>query len=157
SGVVLTGGGDVQPSIYGAETHPTFSAAEEGRDEYELELARLAIGADLPLLAICRGVQVLNVAQGGTLVQDIPSELPTAIAHRFAVPPHEPTSLAHEIRIEHGARLFQLLAGMTNGTGRCPVNSRHHQALNAIGNGLIATARAADDVVEALEDPSRRF
>jgi gamma-glutamyl-gamma-aminobutyrate hydrolase PuuD len=74
-GILLPGGGDVQPSIYGAEPHSTFDAAETGRDAYELELTRRAVEADLPLLAICRGIQVLNVARGGTLVQDIPDEL----------------------------------------------------------------------------------
>ena len=78
---LLPGGDDVQPSLYGEEAHPAFEAAEPGRDAYEIELARLATDADVPLFAICRGIQVLNVSRGGTLVQDIPSELPDAVEH----------------------------------------------------------------------------
>src|SRR5688500_20199019 len=80
-GLRLAGGGDVLPAIYGEPAHPAFSAAESGRDEYEIELVRRAMAADLPVLAICRGVQVLAVAAGGTLVQDIPTEIATTIDH----------------------------------------------------------------------------
>ena len=147
--LLLTGGGDVLPSLYGAAAHPIFDAAETGRDDYEIELVRRALDADLPVLAICRGIQVLNVARGGTLIQDIPDEIGTAVNHRVANPPH---SIAHEVWIESGSRLEQLLAGDT-----CPVNSRHHQAVKDLGQGLIVTATAPDGIVEAIEDPTRRF
>lgn len=104
-GLLLPGGGDVQPSLYGESPHPTFDAAEPGRDEYEIELVRRALGADLPVFAICRGVQLLNVACGGTLIQDIASQLPGAIEHKLAVPPHQPIELAHEVWIEKDSRL----------------------------------------------------
>src|SRR5689334_18574356 len=148
-GLLLTGGGDVQPSLYGAAPHPTFDPAEPGRDEYEMELVRRAIEANLPLFAICRGIQVLNVARGGTLIQDIPDEVGTTVNHRVPTPPY---SLAHDVWIESGSRLEQVLAGET-----CPVNSRHHQAVKTLGEGLVITANAPDGVIEAIEDPSRRF
>jgi len=148
-GLLLTGGGDVLPSIYGATAHPAFDAAEPGRDEYEMELVRRALDADIPVLAICRGIQVLNVARGGTLIQDIPDEVGTTVNHRVPTPPH---SLAHDVWIESGSRLEQLLAAETR-----PVNSRHHQAVKEPGEGLIVTATAPDGVIEAIEDATRRF
>jgi len=157
SGLLLTGGGDVRPDLYGAAAHPSYSAAEAGRDEYEIELARLAFEADLPVFAICRGIQVLNVARGGTLVQDIPTELPGALEHRLGVPPHEAFELAHEIWIEKGSLLAKLAGKRLNDADACQVNSRHHQAVKAVGEGLVTTATAPDGVIEAIEDPTRRF
>jgi putative glutamine amidotransferase len=156
-GLLLAGGNDVLPSLYGASAHQTFEAAEAGRDEYEIELVRRAMDADLPVFAICRGVQLLNVAQGGTLIQDIPSELAESIEHRFAVPPHQPYDLAHEIWIEKDSRLVRLLRERLEGSDSCEVNSRHHQALKTLGEGLVSIATAPDGVIEAVEDPNRRF
>ena len=147
--LLLTGGGDVQPSIYGAVAHPTFDAAEPGRDEYEIELVRRALEADIPVLAICRGIQVLNVARGGTLIQDIPDEVGTTVNHRVANPPH---SIAHEVWLESASLLHRLLDDDTH-----PVNSRHHQAVKELGEGLVVTATAPDGIIEAIEDPARRF
>ena len=155
-GLLLPGGGDVNPSIYGEAAHPSFTAAEQGRDAYEIELVRRALEADLPTFAICRGVQVLNVARGGTLIQDIPSEMPVTVQHRLAAPPHESFALAHEIWIETGSLLARLAREQVSGDS-CQVNSRHHQAAKTLGEGLQATATAPDGVVEALEDPARRF
>ena len=156
-GVLLSGGEDVLPSIYGAPEHPSFKPAESGRDEYEIALARRASDADLPLLAICRGVQVLNVARGGTLVQDIASELPEAGAHTLSAPPHNPVEFAHPIWVTGGSLLDRLLGERLAQSEELPVNSRHHQALKDIGAGLTVTATAPDGVIEAVEDPSRRF
>lgn len=155
-GVLLAGGGDVLPSIYGEPAHPSFDAAEPGRDEYEIELVKRAIEADLPVFAICRGIQVLNVARGGTLVQDIASELPAALPHTMTVPPHQPFDLAHDIWLTPGSTLARLMADRTE-NDELAVNSRHHQALKATGEGLIVTATAPDGVIEAVEDPARRF
>lgn len=152
-GVLLPGGGDVLPSIYGEAAHPTYSAAEPGRDDYELELARRAIEADLPLLAICRGIQVLNVARGGTLVQDIPSELPDAMPHEVR---DTPFTIAHDVWVSEGTLLHTLLRERIDGDA-CPVNSRHHQAVQKVGSGLVVSATAPDGVIEAVEDPSKRF
>ena len=157
TGLLLAGGGDVLPRIYGAATHPSYSAAEAGRDEYEIELARRALELHLLLFAICRGIQVLNVARGGTLVQDIPTELPGTLEHKLAVPPHEPAELAHEIWIEGGSLLAKLAGERLNGADTCQVNSRHHQAVKTLGEGLVTTATAPDGVIEAIEDPTRRF
>jgi len=156
AGVLLAGGGDVNPAIYGEPAHPAFDAAEPGRDAYEIELVRCAGDADVPLLAICRGIQVLNVARGGSLVQDIPSELKTTIEHRLAVPPHEAIELAHEIWMEEDSLLARLI-GESSGADTTYVNSRHHQAIKELGEGLVTTATAPDGLIEAVEDPSRRF
>jgi putative glutamine amidotransferase len=157
TGLLLAGGGDVLPRIYGAATHPSYSSAEAGRDEYEIELVRRALESHLPLFAICRGIQVLNVARGGTLVQDIPTELPATLDHLLAVPPHEPVELAHEIWIERGSLLAKLAGERLDDADTCQVNSRHHQAVKTLGEGLVTTATAPDGVIEAIEDPTRRF
>ena len=156
-GILLAGGNDVLPSLYGESAHQTFEAAETGRDEYEMELVRRAKEADVPVLAICRGVQLLNVAHGGTLIQDIPSQLTGALEHKLAVPPHQSFDLAHEIWIEKDSRLAALLRERLEGSDSLEVNSRHHQALKALGEGLVTTATAPDGVIEAVEDPNRRF
>ena len=153
-GVLLTGGGDVLPALYGAIAHPTFDPAEPGRDEYELELVRLALAADLPVFAICRGVQVLNVARGGTLIQDIIDEVGTTVNHRVVIPQH---SIAHDVWIESGSLLERLMGERFEAGEACPVNSRHHQAPKILGEGLISSATAPDGVIEAIEDPTRRF
>jgi putative glutamine amidotransferase len=153
-GVLLAGGGDVRPRLYGEPPHAAFSPAEPGRDEYELELARRALDADLPVLAICRGVQVLNVARGGTLVQHIPDEIGLDVAHAVREPAN---AVAHEVTVTPGSLLDRLLQQQVSGAAACPVNSRHHQAPRAPGEGLIVTATAPDGVIEALEDPTKRF
>lgn len=152
--VLLAGGGDVNPSLYGEPTHASFSAAEEGRDEYEIELVQRALEADLPVLAICRGLQLLNVARGGTLVQDIPDQLGIQVNHNLSDPP---SAIAHDIQVSRGSRLAQLLRERLGGGDRCAVNSRHHQAPKHLGHGLESSATAADGVIEAVEDPRRRF
>ena len=152
-GLLLSGGGDVLPSIYGAAAHPTFDAAEAGRDSYELELVRRALEADLPVFAICRGIQVLNVARGGTLVQDIPDELKSTIDHAVRLPQ---VAIAHEVWMTPDSLLERLMRTLEHGED-CPVNSRHHQAVKELGEGLITTATAPDGVIEAIEDPSKRF
>ena len=106
--------------------------------------------------AICRGIQVLNVARGGTLVQDIPSEVPGALEHKLTVPPNEPFTLAHEVWVEDGSVLAQLI-GEAGSSESPQVNSRHHQAVKKLGEGLVAVATAPDGVIEAVEDPTRRF
>ena len=154
-GLLLAGGGDVQPSFYGAEPHPTFEAAEAGRDDFEIELVQRALEANLPVFAICRGVQLLNVARGGTLIQDIPSEIREALDHARHAPPHDPFALAHPVQVTAHSLLDSLRR--ERATDASDVNSRHHQAVKKPGEGLIVTAVAADGVIEAVEDPSRRF
>lgn len=152
-GILLAGGGDVLPAIYGQDPHASFDAAEAGRDEFELELVRLATEADVPVLAICRGIQVVNVARGGTLVQHIPDEVTGAVDHDVREPR---VAIAHEVWVTAGSLLDRLMRE-TEEDGGFPVNSRHHQAIETIGSGLVTTATAPDGVVEAVEDPSKRF
>src|SRR5437667_7760731 len=156
-GLMLTGGDDVAPSRYGETPHPTVTEAEQGRDEFEIGIVTAARARQLPIFAICRGVQVLNVACGGTLVQDIPSQVPGAVAHSLPVPPHEPYSLAHEIWMEKDSLLSKLMRERLGDTDSCEVNSRHHQAVKTVAAGFIASATAPDGVIEAIEDPALRF
>ena len=153
-GVLLTGGGDVDPVLYGEARHPTVEDAEPGRDEFEIDLARRAMEADLPLLAICRGAQVLNVAAGGTLVQDIPSSVTTDLSHTLTEPKD---CVAHPIQITRGSRLHAALGAAVDAACTCRVNSRHHQSVGALGNELVASAVAPDGVIEAIEAPKGRF
>ncbi|MGD9906631.1 MAG: gamma-glutamyl-gamma-aminobutyrate hydrolase family protein [Vicinamibacterales bacterium] len=153
-GVLLPGGGDVDPALYGANAHPTYVAAEPGRDAYDIALVRAAMAADLPVLAICRGMQVLNVACGGDLVQDIPSEVNGALVHTVAEPRY---ALAHEVWIAPTSRLAALMHDELEDGESCQVNSRHHQAVRHLGDGLEVTATAPDGVIEALERPAARF
>jgi putative glutamine amidotransferase len=153
-GLLLTGGGDIDPVLYGDERHPTVEDAEPGRDEFEIDLARRAMAADLPLLAICRGAQVLNVAAGGTLVQDIPSAVASEIAHSIV----EPKSAdAHAVHVTPGSRLEQALGPTVDGAHTCRVNSRHHQSVGRVGSSLVCSATAPDGVVEAIEKQDAEF
>ena len=153
-GVLLTGGGDVDPVLYGEDRHPSIEDAEPGRDEFEIDLARRARAADMPLLAICRGAQVLNVASGGTLVQDIPSAVATDLSHSLTIPKD---CIAHAVQITRGSRLHHALGASVDAACTCRVNSRHHQSVGTIGTDLVASATAPDGVVEAIEDPEATF
>ena len=154
AGVLLTGGGDVNPALYGEDRHPLTQSAEPGRDGFEIDLARGAMSNNVPLLAICRGAQVLNVAAGGTLVQDIPSVVDTGLTHAV----NEPKNLdCHDIRIVAGTRLSQALGDSAEAACSCRVNSRHHQSVGRTGDGLVVSARAGDGVVEAIEKPEHPF
>jgi putative glutamine amidotransferase len=155
-GLMLTGGDDVAPARYGETPHPTV-VPDEARDEFELTLARTARERGLPILAICRGIQVLNVACGGTLVQDVPTQVPGALTHSLRVPPHQPYSLAHEIWIDKDTLLWRLLGEQLTGSDTCEVNSRHHQAVGRLAPGFRASATAPDGVIEAIEDPAAAF
>jgi putative glutamine amidotransferase len=155
-GLMLTGGDDVAPTRYGEEAHATVTEAEPGRDEFEIALVLAARARNLPILAICRGIQVLNVACGGTLVQDIPSEIAGALMHSLAVPQHEPYALAHEVWVDKDSLLARLMRERRVDEA-LEVNSRHHQAVKQVAAGLVATATAPDGVIEAIEDPAARF
>ena len=152
-GVLLTGGADVLPSMYGEAAHPTFGPAEPGRDGYEIELVRLALEKDVPVFAICRGVQVLNVARGGTLIQDIPSEVTHAEQHDVREPR---VAIAHDVWVTSGTLLERLMRERVEDDS-VQVNSRHHQAIKQLGQGLVVSGTAPDGVIEAVEDPAKRF
>jgi len=155
-GLMLTGGDDVAPSRYGAAPHETVHEAEPGRDEFEIALVAAARARNLPILAICRGIQVLNVACGGTLVQDIPSQVTGALPHSLPVPQHQPYDLAHEIWVDKDSLLARLMRERLVDEA-LEVNSRHHQAVKDVAKGFVATATAPDGVIEAIEDPAARF
>lgn len=153
-GLMLTGGGDVDPRRYGETPHETFQAAETGRDEFEIALARTAIARGIPVLAICRGMQVLNVAMGGTLVQDIPSQVTGALAHAV---PQPRAGGAHEVWVNKGSKLSELLKDHMEDGETCHVNSRHHQSVKGVADGFEVTATAPDGVIEAMEKTGGAF
>jgi len=145
-GLIFSGGSDLDPGLYGQEAHDETSGVIEERDRAELALLESALARDMPVLAICRGSQVLNVARGGDLVQHLP-EVVGDETHK-----HTPGTFAdHDVALEEGTRLASLL-----GT-RAPVKSHHHQGIGRIGEGLRVSAHAADGTIEAVEDPSHRF
>lgn len=151
-GVLLPGGGDIRPAVYGAEANPLSHEIDDARDALEITLAKWAYADDVPLLGICRGHQVLNVALGGTLVQDIPSEIGADIEHD--TPDELPRStIRHEVTLEPGSRLAQILGGV-----RFEVNSLHHQAVEQLAPGMVITALSpSDEIIEALESPEKSF
>jgi putative glutamine amidotransferase len=145
-GIVFSGGSDVDPSLYGEEAHPETDSPQARRDAGELALLRAALERDMPTLAICRGVQLLNVARGGDLVQHLP-ELIERDTHKKV-----PGAFAeHPVDVRAGSRLATIVGE------RGDVTSHHHQALGRLGEGLVETAWAEDGTLEAVEDPSRRF
>ena len=150
-GLLLSGGGDIQPSFFGEEDSGLLWLVDEERDRSELALARWALEEKLPLLAICRGLQVLNVAAGGTLIQDIPSHVPGALNHS-PVSGQPKSSVVHTVDVIADSQLSTLV-----GAGTLGVNSTHHQAVRALGDGLIVTARSPDGIVEGLELPDHPF
>lgn len=149
-GLLLSGGGDVDPAAYGATASPLVGGIDADRDVLELNLARRALRSRKPLLGICRGLQVLNVAAGGTLYQDV-GEHPGAQRHTFH-PGYPFDLLAHPIGIAAKSRLARIVERT-----EIEVNSLHHQACNTAGEGLRVVARAADGLIEALEAPEHPF
>ena len=144
--IIFSGGGDLDPETYGAEAHPETNQVSSERDNAELALLEAALTRDLPVFAVCRGSQVLNVARGGDLVQHLP-EIVGHDRHR-----HEHGAMAdHSVRVEADSRLGSILGD------RAPVKSSHHQGFGRIGEGLRESAWAEDGTIEAVEDPSHRF
>jgi putative glutamine amidotransferase len=145
-GILFSGGSDLDPELYGAELHPETTGVREERDRAEMALLTAALERDMPVLAVCRGSQVLNVALGGDIVQHLP-EIVGHEGHR-----HTPGDWSdHEVKLEPGSRVGELLGE------RAPVKSHHHQGYGKIGEGLREAGWADDGTVEALEDPSKRF
>ena len=145
-GVVFSGGGDLDPHTYGAEAHPETMQVNPARDQAELALLEAALARDMPVLAVCRGSQVLNVARGGDLVQHLPEEVGHDL-HRHK----QPMMADHEVTVKADSRLGSILGE------HAPVKSSHHQGFGRLGEGLREAAWAEDGTVEALEDPSHRF
>ena len=159
-GLLLSGGPDVAPEfLHQPVPDPSIldTDMEPDRDRWEFEATKGALERQLPIFAICRGVQVLNVAGGGTLVQDIPSLVRGALPHSFPAPPHESYSLAHEIWLDKDTLLARLMRERLSDADACEVNSRHHQAVKDVAPGFRVSATAPDGVIEAIEDPAARF
>lgn len=142
-GLLLTGGEDVDPAHYGEPPHARLGNVDPVRDAFELAIFRDARSRGLPVLAICRGIQLVNVALGGTLWQDIPSDRPGALPHSQATGRDART---HPVDLEPGSRLALAL-----GTDRCDVNSFHHQSIRALAPGLVITGRSPDGEIEGVE------
>lgn len=143
AGIVLTGGEDVAPSRYGARPAAAVTQVHRERDECELALAKLAHERRIPTLAICRGLQLVNVAFGGTLVQDIPTERPSDVRHDLS---DQRTTRVHDVRIDPDSKL-----GSALGAENIPVNSSHHQAIGRLADRLRVSARAPDGIIEGAE------
>jgi putative glutamine amidotransferase len=148
-GLVLSGGPDLAPRAYGAEPHPELGTTEPGLDAFEYAIALAACQAQLPTLGICRGAQTLNVARGGTLHQHLPDVVGESIAHRQEIDGRRPT---HPVDVLPGSRLAELV-----GATHLAVNSFHHQAIDRLGEDLLASAWAPDGTIEAIEDQSLPF
>lgn len=150
-GILLSGGDDIDPTFYGEARHELTQKPDVGRDTMEIALARWAVADDRPVLGICRGHQVLNVAFGGKLVQDMDALFAGEVAHTF--PFSEPRSvLRHDVMVDADSQLAQIV-----GETRFLVNSIHHQGVTTAGDGLRVVGRTADGLVEAVEYPGKRF
>jgi len=148
-GLLLTGGGDIDPALFGEAAHPTLYEVAPARDTLECAVVATAIERQLPILAVCRGIQVLNVALGGTLFQDVGTDPGTEISHGQREARDQPT---HKVKVKPGSRLAETL-----GSDEIEVNSMHHQAVKDLGTGLDAVAWAPDSIIEGVEstDASR--
>lgn len=148
-GLLLTGGGDMDPALFGETPHATLYDVAPARDTLETSVLHVALDRGLPVLAVCRGLQVLNVALGGSLHQDVGTDPGTQLAHSQKEPRDQPT---HKVKLTPGCRLAATL-----GADELEVNSMHHQAIKRLGRGLTAVAWAPDQIVEGAEigDPSR--
>jgi len=150
-GLFLPGGEDIDPANYGAERHDLLGATDKERDRTELLLTQWAIEAGMPVLGVCRGVQMINVACGGSLVQDLHSEFPELDKHDYFPPSYERYRISHQVEVEPDSRLAQAMGQ------RHEVNSMHHQGIHRVGFGLRVVARAEDGLPEALEAPALPF
>jgi len=151
-GLMLSGGVDVDPKCFGEERHERLGIVDASRDSTELALLKRALAVDMPIFGICRGIQTLNVALGGTLYQDLPDQAPSSIHHQQTEVKIPRDQFSHSIRIEGGTRLKTIV-----GRDEMGANSMHHQALKSVAPGLVVTAHAEDGVIEAVEGPNHRF
>jgi len=150
-GIVFTGGGDVHPDRYASQMHPLVDDIDPSRDQAEIQLIHNVCKENIPFLGICRGLQVINVALGGTLYEDILDQRPNSQRHQYS-PGWSRNHLAHEVQIQSGSHLAEIL-----GTKTASVNSFHHQGIRELANGLRATAVAPDGLIEAIELPGHPF
>lgn len=153
-GVFITGGVDVDPGRYGEETSPLCGTIDPDRDAVEIALLQHALQQQLPVFAVCRGIQILNVACGGTLYQDVTAQVPAALKHDYFPTPEKPSRkfLAHDIAVRPGSRLGEILRDAV-----VPVNSMHHQAIKDLAPNLKATAHAPDGIIEGVEGQGDQY
>lgn len=148
-GLLLPGGGDIDPKNFGEKRHPKVKFVDEERDEFEFSLFREAIEKDIPVFGVCRGIQIMNVAMGGSLYQDIPTEVGEHLTYKIPEKSDDPW---HKIKIQPDSRLNKITHESIT-----EVTSSHHQAVNRIGEGFEVAAQSKDGIVEAMEDPSKEF
>jgi putative glutamine amidotransferase len=152
-GILIPGGVDLDPVNFGEERHPRLGALDPARDRVELQLTHWALEDRKPMLGLCRGIQVMNVALGGTLYQDIEAQVPAAIKHDYyPTAGFERDHLAHEVELASGSRLHAVMERQ-----RVMVNSMHHQAIKSLAPGLLPCATAPDGLIEAVELDSDQF
>jgi putative glutamine amidotransferase len=152
-GILIPGGVDVDPSAFGEAPHERLGRTDPARDLVEIQLARWAVADGKPVLGLCRGLQVINVALGGTLYQDLDSQYPNAIKHDYyPTYGYARDHLAHPVAVEAGSRLYHAFAERS-----VPVNSMHHQGIKALARPLAASAIAPDGLIEAIESPNDSF
>lgn len=150
-GVIFSGGGDVNPERYGSQAQPWVNSVDEDRDRVEINLFEAVLPRKMPFLGICRGIQLINVAMGGSLYEDLIQQGATSLKHNFSAGEAR-DYLAHPVKIESDSRLGQIL-----GVNRVEVNSLHHQGIRNLAQGLRPTAWAPDGVIEAVEIPDHPF
>ncbi|MGQ9584459.1 MAG: gamma-glutamyl-gamma-aminobutyrate hydrolase family protein [Anaerolineae bacterium] len=151
-GLLLAGGEDVHPALYGQAPHPRLGQVARERDELEIALSQLALQRGMPLLAICRGIQVLTVATGGTLYQDLASQRPQGLRHDCFYPEFPRDHLSHLVELAPDSAVAGALE-----SNSLWVNSMHHQGIDRLGEGWVATAHAPDGLIEAIEAPDHPF
>jgi putative glutamine amidotransferase len=151
-GLLLPGGVDIEPSNFGEARHALLRRTDPPRDVVELQLARWALEDGMPVLGLCRGLQILNIAAGGTLFQDVQAQRYGSQKHDFEPPEHTRDFTAHDVELVSGSRLHALVGGPS-----VPVNSMHHQGIQRLGAGLAATAHAPDGLIEAIEGDGQGF
>lgn len=155
NGLLLPGGGDIAPGRYGEPRHPQTQFVNEERDEFEISLFNETMEKNIPVFGICRGIQIMNIAMGGSLYQHIPDQIPEYLPPLFPdFPIHRKyrVDTQHDIKITAGSRLSQII-----GESTAKVNSSHHQAVKVIGDELVVTAQSRDGIIEAIEFPAMRF
>ncbi len=150
-GFLLAGGTDIDPTHFG-EKNQFSEDIDQVRDAFELRLVARVTKTDKPILGICRGMQLLNIARGGTLYQDIKTQLPGSLDHQHAKTIQDYTVLSHDLSIDSGTRLGQALD-----VGAIKTNSQHHQAIKELGENLVVSTRASDGIIEGIEDPTKPF
>ncbi len=153
-GLLLTGGPDVDPARYGESRHASVTAVDAARDEFEIALIGEAVAKRVPIFGICRGLQILNVGLGGTLIQDLHSFASRTLEHSKPTPL---CSIAHEVWVSRGSALARLMPDKLADADSCDVNSRHHQAIARLADGFDVSATAPDGVVEAIEHRALPF